>query len=202
MFIKKNKKAFTLIELITVIVILGLLATISIIGVSRYIKSARENTYASYVETMKRAAENMMIECASGKNNCYDEIPNSGEMNKIIYDDELVKKGYAEKLKDPEKDGKFCGGYVEVTNNSTSNNDVSKLSYKACLKCSGETRGGVCDEQEEVKYALCNEEDDKNTCCNKFNNSLAIDSNIAVNSWISGDRIIKFGCDNNKKNCK
>lgn len=199
----KNKKGFTLTELIAVIVIIGIVGSLLIVGVSRYINSARESTYNSYIETMKKAAENMIIECASGKNNCYDEIPNKGETNKIDYDEELVGKGYAEKLKDPEKDGDFCGGYVEVENNSENNNDVSKLSYKACLKCSGKEKGknSECNETEETTYALCDEGDNKETCCNKFNNSLSSDSVVAENNWVRGERVIKFGCVDGK-NCK
>ena len=190
---KKNKRGFTLTELIAVIVIIGILSTLVILGVNRYIEKARENTYNSYVKTMENAAENMMIECASGKNDCYDEIPNFGETNKIDFDEELVKKGYAEKLKDPEKNGSFCGGYVEVKNNSDSNGSVSKLSYKACLTCGGENKAGDCKEVEQTTYAF--------SSCEELNNSIHSGSRIIEGSWISGERVINFGCKNGG-NCK
>lgn len=42
-----NKKAFTLIELLAVIIILGVLLLIAVPAVSRYIQESREDTYAT-----------------------------------------------------------------------------------------------------------------------------------------------------------
>ena len=44
---KKNKKAFTLVELLVVIAILAILATVSIVGYTQFIKKARQSNAVS-----------------------------------------------------------------------------------------------------------------------------------------------------------
>ena len=125
-----NKKGFTLIEIITIIVILGIVMTIAVIGVNKYIQNARNNTYKSYIKNIETAAENKMVECVTGKSNC--DIPEAGYSKKVTIES-LIEDGYSDKLKDPEEEGSFCSGYVEVKNEGAS---VPDLKYNGCLKCS------------------------------------------------------------------
>ena len=183
---KINKRAFTLTELIAALVILGILATTVIVGISSYIRKARENTYKSYVTDMKAAAENRMIECSTGVKDCSDEIPSYGYTRRLTLD-ELIANGYTNKLKDPGRDKAFCNGYVDVKNVSKK---VAKLEYKVCLQCADYTDGN-CDSiepEEEIATEI-------NDC-----NSLNLSENITT--WTNKNRTIYFGCDKSGKNCR
>ena len=59
---KKNKKGFTLIELLAVIVILGIIITIVVSNVVKYINTAREG---SFTDAYKVLVKNMQTELLS-----------------------------------------------------------------------------------------------------------------------------------------
>lgn len=59
----KNKKAFTLVELLAVIVIMGLLMAIAIPSITKYITQSRKKTYIanaqSYISATRNSINNM-----------------------------------------------------------------------------------------------------------------------------------------------
>lgn len=57
-----NNKAFTLVELLTVIIILGLLATITVPNVMNAINISKEKSYNSQVNMIEKAAERWAID--------------------------------------------------------------------------------------------------------------------------------------------
>lgn len=52
-----NKKAFTLVELLATIIILGLLATIVAVNVADYVDEARASSYDTLVKSIKSGTE-------------------------------------------------------------------------------------------------------------------------------------------------
>ena len=66
---KKNKKAFTLIELLAVIIILGILLLIAIPSVTKYIENSRKS---SYITTAKGYINGARIKVNSNKFSFYD----------------------------------------------------------------------------------------------------------------------------------
>ena len=66
---KKQKKAFTLIELLAVIIILGILMIIAVPSVTRYINESRDSSYVSTVKQLISGARNLVN---SGKYEMYD----------------------------------------------------------------------------------------------------------------------------------
>lgn len=129
-----NKKGFTLIEVIAVIVILGIISTVAIPIINKYLFKARDRAYDTYVETLYNGTR-IFLE----KNTM--EIPGNKE-TKTFTSQILTNDGYIDPLQDPEDKRKECTGNVMVTNNTPvgtirSNPD---LTYKITLTCSRKTR--------------------------------------------------------------
>ena len=79
---KLNKNnAFTLIELLAIVVILGLLVAIAYPAVNSYISETKDTTYTLHEADMKTAASNMMSECI--QNDTEDCVQKRGESNTI-----------------------------------------------------------------------------------------------------------------------
>ena len=63
---KNNKKGFTLIELLAVIVILAILVMLAIPAVTRYLQSARKNTFADNALRAVEAVRNDVVSAGFG----------------------------------------------------------------------------------------------------------------------------------------
>ncbi len=122
-----NKKAYTIVELLASIVILGLLATLAYMGVSKYFNKALDTTYKNFEENIKTAATNYLLD-----NSNY--IPKkNGSL--VIDASKLICDGYLDDLEDPKNESKTCNidSYVIVKRDNDNNLDMT---YQACLKCS------------------------------------------------------------------
>ena len=185
---KRQKNAFTLVELLAVIVILGLLFTLTIPAVSRYIIETREKNYSLHEADMKSAASNLMSECV--QNNDSMCIPEEGE-SKVVYLDELVAKKYSEEIKDPDDPDKFCdmeNSFVVVTNTSDS---VVELDYQVCLVCSNYS-SDACEEYGNVDDPPTIPDDVDPECDNIVG---------ASTIWTNKDRLISVDCKDQGAGC-
>ena len=111
---KHNKKAFTLIELLAVIVVLAILSLIAVPMVLKTIKGARENSYKRSIETYGRAVEYSVTEY-------YMSNPNK-KIKSISFDNDKL----------------FINGdfvTVEYNGNKVSCNDIEYIDSKIQLKC-------------------------------------------------------------------
>ena len=57
-----NKKGFTLVELLAVIVIIALLSSIAAVSYTTFVNSTRDRVYKTYEDTIKSAAEMYLID--------------------------------------------------------------------------------------------------------------------------------------------
>ena len=84
-----KNKAFTLIELLAVIVILGLLATITTPNIINAINVSREKTYSRQISLIEEAAERWAVDnmqIASSKNKIsVSELKTEGYLNNRNY---------------------------------------------------------------------------------------------------------------------
>lgn len=105
--LKKDKKGFTLIEMIVVIVILGILLAILVPGMIKYIDKAKDkqimvNAHAAYMDALTAAAEeyakpNGSIEAAQVAANSVEGVSDvtyteKEGITKMTYTDEASKK--------------------------------------------------------------------------------------------------------------
>ena len=115
---KINKKGFTLIELLVVISILVILLTLAYLGVSQYMKQARDAVYEDFEKNITNGVTNYLIDHSGS-------IPSVGE-SLVVDVEKLVCEGYIEDLEDPRESSKTCN--LESY--------AMDIEYSACLKCS------------------------------------------------------------------
>lgn len=137
-----NNKGFTLIEMLGTIVILGIIGTIAIAGVTKYLGSSRKEAYKMLQDALYEAVNN----CAS-EGNC---ILSNGTTIDVSL---LKEKGYLDSFKNPKDSSKECSGNVEVrVVQSDSNGKINSIDengkvdvneantkylYKVTINCSG-----------------------------------------------------------------
>ncbi len=134
----RNKKGFTMVELLAVIVILAVLSTVGLVSVNQYMTQARQASYTDYEKTLKGSTENALVQNSR-------LIPATNE--KVVIDGRwLFCHGYIKVLKDPKNSGRDCGeeSYVIVSRGA----DISfnmNLEYQVCLKC-GHYQTAACSQ--------------------------------------------------------
>lgn len=115
----KNKRAFTIVELLAVITIIAIILGIAVIGTNVFIDKASETFYENIEEELILAGSDFY-------NNNRNQKPLDGINNVDIKD--LQNKGYIDKVVD--KDGNdTCTGNVYIITNGTS------YDYQACISC-------------------------------------------------------------------
>lgn len=128
----KNKRAFTLVELLAVIVLIAILSSIAVITVNHIVQKGKKGVYENYESALKSATENYLIENI-------DKLPseptNEGEFNrsgKITYE-VLTNLLFMEKIKDP-NGGNCDSSYVIIKRGKDVGNNYN-LIYEYCLIC-------------------------------------------------------------------
>ena len=126
----KNKRGYTLIELLAVITIIGILSVVAVVAYSRYADSARKQSYDTLAKSAYHAAQNYVM--------------GEGTDNPVTLET-LVEEQFLENYNDPS--GSKC------TNSAVTINDDD--TYKVKLCCSnykyeytfpgGESEKTTCD---------------------------------------------------------
>lgn len=95
-----NKKAFTLVELIAVLVLLGVLGLIATLTISNELKENKETLYNIQIDNIKRSAQNW------ANNNVFNLPDGDGEFI-IITLGELKQQGLSEDVINPKTNEQF-----------------------------------------------------------------------------------------------
>ena len=127
---KTNKRGFTVVELLVVLVILGILITLAYISVSKYLNQARSTTYEDFEKNITSGVTNYLIDHTGS-------IPNEGE-SLVVDVEKLVCEGYIDNLQDPRESSKTCNleSYAIVKRNANTGYNMD-IDYEACLVCAG-----------------------------------------------------------------
>ena len=126
---KLNNKGFSIIEVLAVIIIIGVIATIAAPSVQKYIGGSKLTTFIAYEDSMEDAAKNAVLDCI-GNNSYKCELPGKGETNEISLS-YLIEEGFIDEFKPPK--GGNCDlkkSFVRVENRGNLN-----YKFKVCLYC-------------------------------------------------------------------
>ena len=124
-----NKKAFTLVELLATIVIIGLVAGIGTIAYTTLISQSETKVFESYEDTMHaEAAYKLTMK--------YTEVNWEGDKATLRLNDLEI-----DPINNPNDSNDLCpNSYVEVTKAYVGN--VLSLNYKVCLICNSYNSDG------------------------------------------------------------
>lgn len=136
-----NKKAFTLIEMLVVVLIVGLLTSIATGVYNNYLESSKHKAFGIAEESFVNAVKEAYLDCSSNHPNnnfCLNHKELSlGESSKITLK-ELVDDNYIDSIKNPYDTDKFCDlnySYVIAKNSSDASLINVDISYTVCLIC-------------------------------------------------------------------
>lgn len=145
----KNKKGFTLVELLAVVVLIGILSLIAVTSYSQYISKSKRTAYEAAEKSMKESAEGMFVDCMGEKSNrpvCNLFRTPRPDQSIIIPLKDLIDNDYIPKVSDPDREGSFCDAeksYVLAygLDPEVGSSNIN-MGYKTCLSCSKyETEG-------------------------------------------------------------
>jgi prepilin-type N-terminal cleavage/methylation domain-containing protein len=129
-----NKKAFTLTELLSTILIIAFIFGIAVFAYTRVVNRSKDKAFEVYEETMYSETMSLLIESLTDPNKA-SLYPLNGETKRFSLTELGIKK-----INNPNNVNDLClDSYVEVTRNDyqgTSSNDyMENLQYKVCLIC-------------------------------------------------------------------
>ena len=104
----KNKKGFTLVEVLTVIVILGILSTIGIVTVVNIRKSQEEKFNQTQRELFRQTAKTYFSDNKA-------RLPIIPSETSKVYLQDLIDENYLDSLLDYNKNNYELDSYVEIT---------------------------------------------------------------------------------------
>lgn len=123
----KKNNGFTIIELLSVLVVLGIIMAIAVPTYNGYVKKARINTCKSYEKTLEGSAKSFITECIN-RNKCADDKTVEYYIGKTVESSTLISNNYMKEMKNPYASDN-CTGNVKVSKENDS------YVYKAYLKC-------------------------------------------------------------------
>ena len=139
---KINKKGFTLVELLAVIVIIALLSSIAALSYTAFVNSTRDRVYKTYEDTMKASAEMYLIDNPN-------MIPSINGNAKLYLNDLLINNDI-ESIKNPDDSNDTCSSsntandsYVLIERGTNIEGNFN-LTYKICLRCSSGYESDIC----------------------------------------------------------
>lgn len=119
----KNRRAFTLIELLAILIIIIIIFTIAIPTVGNIIFNTRGKVYKLDEQMMVKVAKKYVV-------NDSNSFPKEIGEKKTVTLPTLVSKKYIEPIRDPYDSSIICDGYVNIKKNAE-----AKLEYEAYLIC-------------------------------------------------------------------
>lgn len=125
----KNNKGFTLIEILAAVTILGIISTIAVVAVSKYIDKSRNEAYDTMEKTLCDAAKNYVM-----NEGLDSSVENGGATIDVST---LAEYKYVGALLDPADKSKSCDGQivVKLLNKAASADSLNDYTYDVTINC-------------------------------------------------------------------
>ncbi len=177
-----KKKAFTLIELLAVIVILAIILGITIVSMTGVLKGAKSNSFESTQKALKIAAKTFISEHSD---QC---VLDTGEV--YICTKDLIKDNYMNKITNVEGSNDECVGFVKVIRGNNGSNE-NYYTFKTYLDCNDKeyTDGLELEEYTTVK-SYCETKSQSNYCPQESHMSLNIIMEINNSAGIFMNKVL------------
>ena len=189
----KNKKGFTLVEVLVVIVIIALLGGIGVVGYQTFFKTGEERYFDSVESNVLLAANDYFTDHR-------DQLPTGNEVIEIGLNDLVVDK-YVEPIKDSQ------GNVCDLTNAKIyAYRENNKYVYEMCLKCGNyASKGKYCenDERNIIHMTAITKSTKKNYVLTSYNSAeYTSDENVLVTLSMENNNVKKYEATNTKTNTK
>ena len=131
-----NNKAFTLVELLAVIIILGLISTIGITSYNKIIENSKDKAFSSYKNTVETIIQSKVIDDYTSGNSTLKKYSINSDCDLFHNNDDKSCKYSLKKLIDDGLIDSFSDydcdndSYIEVMVYSS-----NKTEYNVCLIC-------------------------------------------------------------------
>lgn len=128
----KRKNGFTLVELLSVMILIAIISSIGAILITDLLKKSKKDTYKMIEKNIQTATQTYLADNTS----LIPPITTPNLSSVTITLDTLITNDYMPPVSDPDKKSSNCDANlttIKVTrNNNTENVD---LTYKVCLVC-------------------------------------------------------------------
>lgn len=128
-----NKHGFTLVELLTVIVLIGIISSVAVISYSNFIGNSRDRVYETYMDTLHAETAMYLLSNPS-------LIPLDNETNIFYLRENIGQNINYSQINNPDDNSDFCTGssddtdsFVEVKRKD--GDSMISLTYIVHLKC-------------------------------------------------------------------
>ena len=190
-----NKKGFTLVELLGVIILLGILATIAVVGYSNYLGNSKKKAFTIEEENFISATRSAYADCISNKtdNDFCSNHPNleTKYTYQFVYLKELIDDNYIRVIKNPYNVEQACDSeksYVYVGSRNDADSSVnSDISYKVCLIC-GDHKSKDCLD-DDTDYSSFE------TTCKAYYDTVG--GELYDGAWTDRNVVLEFGASGN-----
>lgn len=162
-----NRKGFTMVELLTAIIIMGIMMLIAGAAVSIYLGKAKETAYVTMAQSAKQAAEEYIMEypgnALTEKEYKKMEEENNFDLSRAVTFEELTSLTLMKSPTDPDSKSLTCSGRVFIyLNEASANNERALDSYSFVVhECCANNRKKYTYAQKYVKtgtYEECGDD--------------------------------------------